>query len=50
MQTHWQSSSLWLDLASLEQQCDSISCARALELYRMGLGKSLRTLAHLQIE
>ena len=50
MQTHWQGSSLWLDLASLVQQCDSSSYARALELYRMGLGKTLQTLAHIEIE
>ncbi len=34
MQTHWQSSNLWLDLASLVQKCDSTCYARGLELYR----------------
>ena len=34
MHTHWQSSNLWLDLASLVQQCDSTRHARGLELYR----------------
>ncbi|PKO62158.1 MAG: helicase SNF2 [Betaproteobacteria bacterium HGW-Betaproteobacteria-18] len=34
MQTHWQNSGLWLDLASLVQRCDSATYARGLELYR----------------
>jgi superfamily II DNA or RNA helicase len=34
MQTHWQNTGPWLDLASLVQRCDSVTYARALELYR----------------
>jgi superfamily II DNA or RNA helicase len=34
MQSHWQTSHLWLDLASLVQRCDAATYARGLELYR----------------
>lgn len=34
MQTHWHASSLWLDLASLVQRCDTATYTRGLELYR----------------
>ena len=34
MQNHWHTSSLWLDLASLAQRCDSATYARGMELYR----------------
>ena len=34
MQTHWQNTGLWLDLASLVQRCDPATYARGLELYR----------------
>ncbi|MBE0474431.1 DEAD/DEAH box helicase [Rhodoferax sp.] len=34
MQTHWHSSNLWLDLASLVQRCDAATYTRGLELYR----------------
>jgi superfamily II DNA or RNA helicase len=34
MQSHWHSSNLWLDLASLVQCCDAATYTRGLELYR----------------
>ncbi|MDD3937810.1 DEAD/DEAH box helicase [Rhodoferax sp.] len=34
MQSHWHTSSLWLDLASLAQRCDTATYARGMELYR----------------
>ena len=34
MQSHWHTSSLWLDLASLAQRCDAATYARGLDLYR----------------
>ncbi len=34
MQTHWQNTGLWLELASLTQRCDPATYARGLELYR----------------
>lgn len=34
MQSHWHTSSLWLDLVSLAQRCDTATYARGMELYR----------------
>uniref|UniRef100_UPI0025EB254D DEAD/DEAH box helicase n=1 Tax=Rhodoferax sp. TaxID=50421 RepID=UPI0025EB254D len=34
MQSHWHTSSLWLDLASLAQRCDGATYTRGMDLYR----------------